>query len=186
MTTQEEFAELLVDVAFPDKAGEFNAVERAMDAWDEQARQLRDARTQMYRARQDAYWARQHAHDMTTERARIEDALVRERRRRMSAEGLADERKLLLQEAWAHEQSLMGELERLCTGAPLTAENAARARVVETHTSARAFVFGLPNTGGGALWRFQHGLWRTRDEDVCLTTEQMVALGATVLAWKTA
>ena len=169
MTTREDFAALLVDVAFPDKAGEFNAVERSMDAFEEQARQLQEARTQMYRARQDAYWARQHAHDMTTERARIEDAFVRARRRRMSAEGLAEERKLLLQEAWAHEQSLMRELERLRTGVPLTAENADLARVVECEHC--AFIVD----DDGAWWC----------NNWMIDLELLIARGATVLAWRT-
>lgn len=80
-------------------------------------------------------------------------------------------------------EAARAQLDALRTGVTLTADNAARARVVETHTSARAFIFGLPDNGGGALWRFQHGLWRTPDEPLCLTTEQIVELGATVLAW---
>lgn len=63
------------------------------------------------------------------------------------------------------------------TGVPLTVENAARAELVVTP-------FGFGGAQHRMPWLFWDGLWRCAQLHMAETTLQMMALGATVLAWK--
>lgn len=170
MTTREEFelsTEHLVGAAVDMCRGLGDDValdnERAavMAAWDAQAAEVRAARTEMYRSRQDAYWARRDVQEIgmalrsEMERLRVvkdENRELRTRVVRLYAE------RIRLGDAQA-------------TGVPLTQENAARAWVVD-----------------GFDWNVwvldSDGAWRTHLHAGVLSAEALLTIGGTVLAWR--
>ena len=158
MTTREEFSEMVADVVWSMARGggaeAASCSDAVMSAWDAQAAEVERLRWEMCRERQDAYLANKRKLDDAT--ATLRDEVER----------------------------LRAEVEAARTGVPLTQENAPWAWVVEASVSARSLFFDEPVIAMRALWRLERGIWSTRDEDFCLTTEQMVELGATVLAWR--